>query len=615
VDSLFPDIVRQLFVTDSKVKRLAHICLKLFADRHPDIVLLCVNAIQRDCADMDALTRGVSLRTQCTIKHKEVSEGAIQALQKGSVDSSVYVRKCAAISAACLFLRSPGRIMNETEEMITIFERLLGDSEPTVLSTTLMSLWLLVRGSDSLIKLMIERIHPVFRRILRMLPDLDWIGQTFGIELLGEYCSRNFVLHSTNEDYIEFVRTVEEISRFTTNVCVLQTCLRILEDLGEARHSELSVINRLYHTPTELQGQLLLNLGSTKRIKPFLINTISDRYSTRLEKIEILTLSVNLRNASFLLGETIEYIKSSNPEEEEFIRKSISLIVKIGELGDSDLHDACLRSLIGMIDSVSSVVSDEAVLAVRRLIRNHSLNSDNSSVLKKTCIYLSSIIETVSSSHAKAAALWLINLCHDTVPIVAPNVLRTVARTIEFEDASVKLELSILAVKVLAYHELNIQQKSQKAAVPRNVSEKLIGPLNDLVVYILQVCSKDPLIGGLVRVLSSRKFPIVIHEKQIVSIKSEVVEPDARASRPIEDTPNSLRTPKDGRRNDGHEGKSLASDQSSSQRMFKQFILYPCTVPRCLFDRYGSNNDEASGPQGGTNFRRSRFVFHFLYNV
>ena len=583
VSTFFPDIVRQLFVSDAKVKRLAHICLKLLADSHPDVVLLCVNAIQKDGADIDPLTRGTSVRTSCTIRSKEIAEGSLAAIQKGSVDSSVYVRKCAAISILGFFDTLTDDSGAEKDEIVLIMDRLLGDSEPTVISTILMASWLIVNKNCTMFDKLLTVLHPHFVKLVSLFPNLDWVGHLYGSHVLHAYCVRNFSVHSKNDHYQLFIKALADIVQFSTNGAVVHTCLNALNDLDEM--NVLSSVHRfidrkLCHCSSESAGLFVAGLPDTQLgIKPFLINTFSDDDSLKLGKVQMLSRRLNDRNALFLLSECVQYIHSvqdgSSPEGTDFIKACVSLIIRIGTEFDSDLHEASLRALVAMIDSHTASISNEAVQAVRALIQSNHSTEETNAVMKKACIYLSSVIETISSPMARASAIWLINMCHDTVPIVAPNVLRAVARTLEVEDCTVKLQLSILAMKVLAFHENNSTAETNSSSVPREVSAALLDPLKALCTYIFAVSRNDRVVGSIAHVVSSGYIDLAAHKIQVGVTASRLEKATSRSQRPVTDSPDSLRTPKVPLRSQVFDSKSMSSDQSTSNRMSNHFLFKP----------------------------------------
>jgi vesicle coat complex subunit len=618
VSSLFPDIVRQLFVSDAKVKRLAHICLKLLADSHPEVVLLCVNAIQRDGSDIDPLTRGTSVRTSCSIRSKEIAEGALAAIQKGSVDSSVYVRKCAAISILGLVRNLEDDARSEEDEMVLILDRLMGDAEPTVISTTLMVFWLIGNKNYAVLDRLLTILHPHFAKVVAFFPNLDWVGQLYGTHVLHAYCVKNFSVHSTSDHYQQFIRALSEIVQFSTSDIVVQAGFNAIDDLDELNalsDSHRFIERRLFHCPSESAGIFVAGLPDTRLgVKPFLINTFSDDVHLKTSKIQMLSRRLNARNASFLLSECVQYIHSvhegSSPEGTDFIKACVSLIVRIGSEFTSDLHEASLRALVAMIDSHTASISNEAVQAVRALIQSNHTTEDSNAVMKKACIYLSSVIETISSPMARASAIWLINMCHDTVPIVAPNVLRAVGRTLESEDCTVKLQLSILSIKVLAFHEKNAASDASSSSVPREVSATLLDPLRELCGYIFAVASKDRVVGSIAHVVSSGKIDVARNNVENQFSASRLDKSTSKSQRPEVDSSDSLRTPKVPLRSQVQDSKSMSSEQSTTNRMYRYLLRE--TILRHIKLRECSHDYETTGSQSCAVLGRFESVFHYI---
>lgn len=567
ISKFFPGVLKQLFVSDPQVKRLCHLCLKLFADKHPDIVLLCVNAIQRDGADIEPLVRGLSIRTACSIRSKEVSAGALSALHKSSTDSAVYVRKCAAMSVL-LYCAGISRFEDsDRDEVIGILDRLLGDSEPTVISATLMAMWKIGSKDKHFMTRALEVFHHHFVNIAALLPSIDPFGQWFGIHVFREYSVRNFSKNSKSDHFSGFANSLRQIARYSLSPPVVQVAVSVLSDLDLIGDLDTEAI--LARQLTSLSPELIdifLRSVTVKRIKPFLVNIFTDSEDVKLKKLAILSRACTERNAKFLLSETLEYVKSA--EGDSVVQACVSLIVKIGR---EHLHDPALQALLSLIPALNRTVSNEAVQAVRALI---SGQRGSEQVMKKTCIYLASVVEFITSPLAKASAIWLITLCHDAVPIVAPNVLRALARKLSTEEPLVKLELSVLASKVFAFHEKN-STSSSPGQVPSAVSIKLLPLLRELVTYIIQTSERDAMVGSLVAILS--KVPVQEQLNRLSRTASsadpstssayvEIFGDHGTLSRPVEDSPETLRVPKKLGKPATQEVKSLSSDQSGTNR-------------------------------------------------
>jgi len=204
-------------------------------------------------------------------------------------------------------------------------------------------------------------------------------------------------------------------------------------------------------------------------------------------KIEILGQLALKAETRIILTELVEYI-SYWPGDEKFISACIRQIVAIGRIPDfSEFVLEIILSFIsrppGLSSGMNDVVTVEAISALRELVVSAETPSIVTAIstLCQTCHLL--------PSGAKIYALSLISLCHDKIPLYAVNVLRSVGA--EKNDSLVILHLAILAIQILRYHEGN----HLGTVVPQRVSMALLGPLRELVTYIVSVGSKDSLVG------------------------------------------------------------------------------------------------------------------------
>ena len=579
VTQVFPDVVRQLFVNDPQVKRLTHICLSLHADENPEIVLLCINALQKDLMDIDPMTRGIAVRTMCSIRNQEVSDNALVTIHKGCTDSSVYVRKCAAVSIAKLMCMPSSLTHTDRSELLGNLNRLLSDYESTVVSVAMMSLWLLMED-PSMTEQALAMLHGHFNRVVSLLPMMDWIGQFYALHVCRTYCMRNFVQGSSNEDFSGFVRAVTHVAGYSMSGPIVQVCLAVLVDLGRSSQGDFEpiLLNRMAALPNE-SLELFLPVVRVKRVKAFLINLASDSEALLLRKIRILRLSLTERNSAFLLAEAAFYLQSS-PESSDFVHECIELISEAGTRFER-LQPSSLQLLVSLIGSHNQFVSTAAVSAVRASLENQGPHALQGDIAKKVLILLCSIVGSISSS--KAAAIWLINLCHGAAQIVVPNVLQEMAKSLHKEPGLVKFELFSLGLTVLDFHRSNAISSDKASSVPASVSEQLLGPIKHIVNYIGDIAAQDPLVGDMVRVLrvtgKSSVLPIAqSRPRSQAELQHDLICPSLGripVNRAVEDSSDSLRESKN--RVDRFESKSMSSNQAVNNRTSSS-VTVPTTL-------------------------------------
>merc|ERR1712218_691836 len=68
-----------------------------YASSNPELALLAINMLRKDCCDHDPTLRGLALRALCTLNVPNLIEYVIGPLKNGLADKSAYVRRNAVI--------------------------------------------------------------------------------------------------------------------------------------------------------------------------------------------------------------------------------------------------------------------------------------------------------------------------------------------------------------------------------------------------------------------------------------------------------------------------------------------------------------------------------------
>ena len=363
-------------------------------------------------------------------------------------------------------------------------------------------------------------------------------------------------------------------------------------DMGTPeQHVNLDLIlaRHLLVLPVEFIDRFLtVRFFKPQNVKLFLLNLCSDSPSVQLKKLRILKLGLTEANARFLLGEVSEYLQAT--QGPAFSREGISLVISVASLVPA-LAGACMKGLIRMMNY--PVISDDAIIAVRQMLVREEDPGPLSHATTKAAAYLAQSMHSIRSASARVAALWLIGHRHDSIAVVVPNTLRTVAKTMESEAPIVKLQLSVLALKVLQYHERNARDTLKGTRIPSHVSAALLAPLQSLTNYILQVSAKDAIAGKLTNVLSLHEedagFLHSLHDSCQAAATPAIVElsesavrqlfpdsPFAPNQRPTQDSNDSCRDskkPLPGSRSDNHDSRSYSSHQSAVNSTFNVYCV------------------------------------------
>jgi AP-4 complex subunit beta-1 len=75
------------------VKKMVYLYLTHYASKQPELAIMCINTLRRDCENEDPMVRGLALRSLCGLGMESVLEYVEQPLKKSFTDMSAYVRK------------------------------------------------------------------------------------------------------------------------------------------------------------------------------------------------------------------------------------------------------------------------------------------------------------------------------------------------------------------------------------------------------------------------------------------------------------------------------------------------------------------------------------------
>lgn len=112
VSRLFPDMIMACNTKDLVIKKMVYLYLCNYAVTNPELTLLVINTLQKDCRDEDPMIRGLALRSFTSLRLKSILEYVVASLKNGLVDNSGYVRGIAVtgVLKVCSNARSPNSL-------------------------------------------------------------------------------------------------------------------------------------------------------------------------------------------------------------------------------------------------------------------------------------------------------------------------------------------------------------------------------------------------------------------------------------------------------------------------------------------------------------------------
>ena len=110
VSKLFLEMIMATGTKDHVVKKMVYLYITNYASTNPELSLLAINTLQKDCRDEDPMTRGLALRSFTSLRLDNVVEYLPAVVTAGLKDSSPYVRKTAVLGCVKLHRLAPGSL-------------------------------------------------------------------------------------------------------------------------------------------------------------------------------------------------------------------------------------------------------------------------------------------------------------------------------------------------------------------------------------------------------------------------------------------------------------------------------------------------------------------------
>eukprot|EP00088_Acartia_fossae_P039323 TRINITY_DN4092_c0_g1_i1.p1 TRINITY_DN4092_c0_g1~~TRINITY_DN4092_c0_g1_i1.p1 ORF type:complete len:820 (+),score=172.63 TRINITY_DN4092_c0_g1_i1:46-2460(+) len=181
--------------------------------------------------------------------------------------------------------------------------------------------------------------------------------------------------------------------------------------------------------------------GGAKIFQPYLrlfFVRSCDPAHVKILKLEILTNLARPDNISILLREFQSYISGG---EKSSVAATIQAIGRCASC-IPEVTATCLTGLVQLLSSPEQTVVAESVLEIKKLLQ--SQQEEHTDIISQ----MVKLIDTIEVPSARAAVLWVVGEYCQRIPLLAPDVLRKMAKTFCNETDEVKLQVLNLSVKL-----------------------------------------------------------------------------------------------------------------------------------------------------------------------
>ncbi len=185
MSEFFSDVVKNVIANSVEVKKMVYTYLVHYADANPscrELALLSINSFQKDLVAPNQLIRALALRVMTSIRVSDIIQIQVLAVRKCAVDSSPYVRKCAANALPKIFALDPDRGV----DLQGILKNLLNDGSTMVLGSA-------VAAFNEISPVEYSLLHSSYRKLCHLLADVDEWSQIIMLDVLLRYARTQFL--------------------------------------------------------------------------------------------------------------------------------------------------------------------------------------------------------------------------------------------------------------------------------------------------------------------------------------------------------------------------------------------------------------------------------------
>ncbi|KAK4338006.1 hypothetical protein RND71_042493 [Anisodus tanguticus] len=488
VSSVFSEMVMCSATSDIVLKKMCYLYVGNYAKNNPDLALLTINFLQRDCKDEDPMIRGLALRSLCSLRVTNLVEYLVGPLGSGLKDSNSYV----VANCLCALQEIWGLEAAKSEEASTERETLLSkpliyyllnsqgffeNNLPTSQGRDKVCLTLyppqtppcentleqLDTSVDFSLSTTLLRFGPGFKEFS------EW-AQCAVLELVSKY------VPSDSNEIFDMMNLLEDRLQHANGAVVLATIKLFLQltlsmaDIHQQVYERIKapLLTLVSSGGPEQSYAVLSHLHLLVMRAPYIFSAdykhfycqYNEPFYVKKLKLEMLTAVANESNTYEIVTELCEYAANVDIP---MARESIRAVGKIA-LQQYDVN-AIVDRLLQFLEMEKEHVTAETLVLVKDLLRKYPQWSHD-------CI---AVVGNISSKNvqepkAKSALIWMLGEYAQDMQD-APYVLESLIENWE-EELSAEVRLHLLTAVVKCFFRRPPEtQKALGAALAAGIND------------------------------------------------------------------------------------------------------------------------------------------------
>lgn len=445
VSRIFGEMIMAANTKDLVQKKMVYHYLCSYAAQKSDMAILAINTLQNDCRDDDPMTRGLALRSLCSLRLPNMTEYVMLPIRKGLNDPSPYVRANAVTGVAKLFRTCPESVKGS--DLVDILYNILKDKDSMVITDAINALNEILAAEGG----MVFNTQIVTYLLNRLREFNEW-GQCTVLDLVAKYTPQN------DTEMYNIMNMLEDRLKHSNSAVVMGTSkvfLNFSRDNQNNPNLHKDVFKRLRPPMLTLMGsggvelaycvlshiQVLVNREPgifDDDYKHFFVK-FNDPLCLKKLKLDVLSSLANGKNFADILNELAEYVTDVNME---IARASIRNVGKI-LLRIPAAVDEAIEHLLGFLDLNIEYVSGESIIALRDLLRRYPERSEE--IVPNLANFLKG---ADYEAEGKSAVIWIIGEYGENIED-APYLLEAMIDSFDEEPShAVRQQLLTASMKL-----------------------------------------------------------------------------------------------------------------------------------------------------------------------
>lgn len=375
---LFPHLTLACETTDFVTKKLVYLYLSNHAEKNPEVALLCINTLIKECKEQSPIVRGLALRSLSSLRLPQLFEYLFPVLKTAFTDPSPYVRKTACTSALRVFRASPAEFRRH--QFLNNVLKALQDSDALVCGNALAVLLEVSREAEAngCTEGILHVTKPLLYQLLNIMKRVSEYHRVQIISLIHKYVPQD------ESEMYDIMNLLDEHLQTRNSGTVLSVCKALfhLTQNHPAMYSE--VLSRLKAplltlvsscTGTEAVYPVLCHIKLLLQHEPRLFQDAyksfycrsGDPTYTKTVKMDILSMLVTPTSVGDILNEFVAYA-----HERGSSAVSCAAIEAIGRipLKLPAMVEDVTKHLVTFLESSAEYVRNTSITVMKGVLQN-----------------------------------------------------------------------------------------------------------------------------------------------------------------------------------------------------------------------------------------------------